>query len=94
MYNIRRMYMKKVDKQSLPSTLLTLGVFLFSISNFNTGHLIEKTTSLLGFLLGSIGAIWMALNYKKTKNTTMFIITLLLGIGTAAMFCYFLIKLF
>ena len=86
--------MKKVDKQSIPSTLLVLGVFLFSISNFNTGDTIEKITSLLGFLLGTIGALWMALNYKKDKKNAMFIFTLLLGIGTAAMFCYFLVKLF
>ena len=86
--------MKEVDKQSLPSTLLMLGVFLFSISNFNTGDLIEKVTSLLGFLLGSIGAIWMAINYKKANKSTMFIFTLILGIGTAAMFGYYLIKFF
>ena len=86
--------MKEVDKQSLPSTLLVLGVFLFSISNFNTGDLIEKVTSLLGFLLGSIGAIWMAINYKKANKSAMFIFTLILGIGTTAMFGYYLIKFF
>ena len=86
--------MKKVDKQSLPSNLLLLGVLLFSISNFNTGDMIEKITSLSGFLLGTIGAIWMAINYKKANKSDMFILSLLLGIGIAAMFCYFLIKLF
>ena len=86
--------MKKIDKQALPSTMLVLGVFLFSISNFNAGDIFETVTSLLGFLLGSIGAICMAINYKKDKKTTMFILTLILGIGTSAMFCYFLIKLF
>ncbi len=86
--------MKKNDKQFYPGALLVLWVFLFSISNFNTGDLIEKITSLLGFLLGSIGAIMLAFNYKESNKVAMFILTLLLGIGTAIMFCYFLIKLF
>ena len=59
--------MKENDKQVIPSTLLVIGVFLYSISNFNTGDMIEKVTSLLGFLFGSIGAIWMAFNYNKVK---------------------------
>lgn len=85
--------MKENDKQVIPSTLLVIGVFLYSISNFNTGDMIEKVTSLLGFLFGSIGAIWMAFNYKKANKTGLFIFTLLLGIGNTAMFGYFIAQL-
>ena len=75
----------KENKREELTTMLVLGILLFSISDYNDGGILEKIIVICGYIFTVVSSIGLMIHHKKEKQKSLVIMFAILAILATAM---------